>query len=311
MARSLRIREQRVAASEADFGHHTSNRLCINPEQTDNDGSRPVIPTIVPILAFALPVITTTPEPELLQQGFDSMYNLSFLQAHEDFQTWERKYPDDPRGPVFDAAAYLFSEFDRLKILQSEFFVDDQTYEGLSRRIPDPKIRRDFEKALDQSRHLAEARLRRSPNDIDARFANVLRLGLHADYLALIQKQNLAALSEVKQATQSAEELVKLCPDCYDAYIAIGIENYLLSLKPAPIRWLLHATGAQTDRQVGIEKLKLTATRGVFLKPYAQILLAMAALRQKDVGEARRLLADLGTRYPRNPLYRNELDKIR
>jgi hypothetical protein len=204
-----------------------------------------VIPTLVPILVFVLPGITTTPEPQLLQQGFDNMYNLSFPQAHEDFETWERRYPDDPRGPVFDAAAYLFSEFDRLKILQSEFFVDDRRYEGLSRLTPDPKIRRDFETALDHSRQLAEARLSRAPNDIDARFASVLRLGLHAEYLALIQKQNLAALTEVKQATQSAEELVKLCPDCYDAYIAIGIENYLLSLKPAPIRWLLHATGAE------------------------------------------------------------------
>jgi len=133
---------------------------------------------------------------------------------------------------------------------------------------------------------------------------------LHADYLALIRKQNVAALGEVKQATQSAEELLKLCPDCYDAYIAGGTENYLLSLKPAPIRWLLHATGAQTDRQVGIEKLKLTATKGVFLKPYAQILLAVAALRQRDLNEARRLLAELATRYPLNPLFRHELQKI-
>ena len=44
-----------------------------------------------------------------------------------------------------------------------------------------------------------------------------------------------------------------------DAYI--GVENYLLSLKPAPLRWFLRLDGAQTDKQRGIENLNATAER--------------------------------------------------
>lgn len=247
---------------------------------------------------------------DLVQQGFDDMYNLSFAKAHGDFEAWEQKHPENPEGPVFDAAAYLFSEFDRLKILQAQFFVNDHSYNELKRETPSPDVRAKFDRALATSKRLSDKRLQEFPDDRSALFANVLSQGLRADYLALIDKQNLAALREIKQATQSAETLLKIYPDCYDAYIAAGIENYLLSLKPAPIRWFLQATGGQTDRQAGIANLTITASKGHYLQPYAELLLAVAALRDNNPAIAKQSLADLAKRFPLNPLYREELDKI-
>ena len=253
---------------------------------------------------------SNTPPGDLLDQGFSDMYNLSFASAHLKFEHFESTNPKNPVGPVCDAAAYLFSEFNRLRILQAEFFVDDRSYSARAKEVPSPQAKQNFEQALAQSKRLSDDELQKSPNDQNALFANVLRLGLDADYLALIEKKNVTALGVIKQATQAAEDLLRLYPDCYDAYIAIGIENYLLSLKPAPVRWLLHATGAQTDRQTGIEKLKLTASKGRYLQPYASLLLAVAALRDKNNPEARRLLAGLAQRFPLNPLYREELNQI-
>ena len=43
----------------------------------------------------------------------------------------------------------------------------------------------------------------------------------------------------------------------------------MLSLKPAPVRWLLRLGGAQTDKMEGIQKLQLTAEKGRYLRPYA------------------------------------------
>jgi hypothetical protein len=253
---------------------------------------------------------TKLPDNDLLQRGFEDMYNLSFATAHEAFEKWEKVHPENPEGPVFDAAAYLFSEFNRLKILQSQFFLNNRGYAELKRETPSPDVKRKFELALAESKRLSDTRLQRSPKDKSALFANVLSLGLHADYLALIQKRNVAALRDIKEATHSAEDLLKIYPDCYDAYIAVGIENYLLSLKPAPVRWVLQAAGAQTNKQTGIEKLKITADKGLYLQPYAELLLAVAALRDNNHTEARRLLTDLSNRFPQNPLYREELSNI-
>ncbi len=237
------------------------------------------------------------------------MYNLSFPEAHAVFQDWERTHPQDPRGPVFDGAAYLYAEFDRLKVLQSEFFTDNKRFKA-RRAGADPAARAHFEEALQRGKDLAEEQLREAPHDENALFASVLRLGLQADYKSLIERRDLNALQDVKEATRIASDLLSRYPSCYDAYVAIGVENYLLSLKPAPVRWILSAGGAETDREKGIEKLTLTATKGHYLQPYAELLLAVAALRDKDPAEARRLLSDLTSRFPHNDLYRVEMKKI-
>jgi hypothetical protein len=138
-----------------------------------------------------------------------------------------------------------------------------------------------------------------------------LRSGLYANYLALIAKRDTAALAEIKQGTAWADRLLAVHPDIYDAYLASGVENYLLSQKVAPVRWLLRLGGAQTDRDKGLHDLRIVAEKGHYLKPYAQLLLAIAALRADDKTQARKLLASLAERYPENPLYRRELEKIR
>ena len=96
-----------------------------------------------------------------------------------------------------------------------------------------------------------------------------------------------------------------------DAYLAVGVENYMLSLKLAPVRWVLRMTGAQTDKEQGIQQLKLTAEGGRYLRPYARLLLAVAALRDGNVAGARTLLADLAKEFPRNRLYSQELARLR
>src|ERR1035437_8381384 len=101
--------------------------------------------------------------------------------------------------------------------------------------------------------------LKRSPNDSAAMLAAAMGLGLHADYLALIERKNLTALSEVKQSRTLAEKLLALHPDVYDAYIAPGIENYLLSQKPIAIRWFLRLGGAETDREIPLQKTRIVA----------------------------------------------------
>src|SRR5215469_15763389 len=53
------------------------------------------------------------PQPEL-ERGFNEMYNLDFEGAHSTFRFYQKLNPDDPLGYVANAAAYLFSEFNRL-----------------------------------------------------------------------------------------------------------------------------------------------------------------------------------------------------
>jgi hypothetical protein len=248
-------------------------------------------------------------EPLSIEQGYRQMYNLQFTDAHRTFSDWSREHPDDPLGPASDAAAYLFTELDRLRVLESEFFVSDQRFFG-SRPAPDPAVKRSFEAAIGETEKLAARRLASNAADPDALFADLMRHGLRADYLSLVENSNFAALKETVQGRSAAERLLKVRPDYYDAYVAIGVENYLLSLKSAPLRWILRIGGAQTDKQTGLEKLRLTAEKGRYLMPFARLLLAVAALRDKDRISAKSYLSWLVREFPLNRLYREELAKL-
>jgi len=245
-----------------------------------------------------------------LDAGYRQMYNLDFAGAHQTFETWERMNPQDPMGPVSNAAAYLFAEFDRLHVLESELFTDDETFDRRPKLAPDPAIRAAFENELGKSEQIAGETLARSPQDVMAQFARVLACGLRGDYLALVEKRNLAAMSSMKGARSLAEQLLTQDPSFYDAYLAVGVENYLLSTNSAPIRWLLRLGGAQTDKAEGLAKLRLTAQKGHYLAPYARLLLAVAALRDHNRDQARMLLAGLAQEFPGNPLYQKELARL-
>ncbi len=52
--------------------------------------------------------------------------------------------------------------------------------------------------------------------------AAVLRLGLHSDYLALIDKRYVPALREMKAGRELAEQLLARHPDYADAWLAVG-----------------------------------------------------------------------------------------
>jgi len=213
-------------------------------------------------------------------------------------------------GPVSNAAAYLFSEFDRLHMLEADLFTDDHRFDNRSKLTPDPAVKTEFEKELTKSTDLANRMPAQNPQDKNAMFSQIMANGLRGDYAAMIEKRNLASLGYMKTARGMAQRLLAIDPTSYDAYLAIGVENYLLGSSSAPVRWVLRLTGSETDKDEGIQRLRLTADKGHYLAPFARLLLAVAALRDKDRQTARMLLAALATEFPQNQLYAQELARI-
>jgi hypothetical protein len=126
----------------------------------------------------------------------------------------------------------------------------------------------------------------------------------------MIEKSNGPALSYTKEGRRWAERLLAVDASCYDAYLALGIENYLVAVKPLWVRWIAQLGGARADRKQGIRELTLTAQQGRFFKPFAKLLLAVAALRDRDPGTAHRLLTELHQQFPHNSLYKYELARL-
>ena len=213
-------------------------------------------------------------------------------------------------GPVSEAAGFLFSEFNRLGVLESQFYTNDDAFDNRPKLTPDPALRDKFHGAIARSETLARASLAKDPKDRDALFAMTLSSGLQADYAALIEKRNLASLHFTKQASNSAQQLLAVCHDCYDALLATGFSKYIIGSMAAPVRWILRMGGLPADKQGGIADLQTTAEHGHYLAPFARILLAIAYVREKDNPRARELLASLRDEFPNNPLFAREIARL-
>ena len=246
----------------------------------------------------------------LLERGFQSLYNLDFSRAQEQFSAYQEQHPDDPMGAVSEASGLLFFELNRLGVLSAHFFDRDPGLASKPKLAPDSLIRQSFDSALQRAKALARRRLGSDPRDRRALLAITLVNGLRADYSALFEHRYGLALRYTRDATSYARKLLAICPDCYDAYIATGISRYLIGSVSAPMRWILRMGGFSGDKKQGMADLELVSERGHYLAPYARILLAIAEIREKNPTRARQLLTQLRDEFPGNPLFSRELARL-
>jgi hypothetical protein len=270
-----------------------------------------VLLTAVPAIAGLCGVPVGNDGYEQLDQGYRALYNLDFDSGQRLFMQWEMHELQNPLGPASRASGYLFQEFERLGVLRSELFTDDESFETRGKLLPDQQLKLQFLQQISLADRLAGEMLAKNPVSPDALLAKTLINGLQADYAALIEKRNMASLSYTKEGRRWAERLLHSDASCYDAYLALGAENYLVSIKPMLVRWIARLSGGKADREHGIQQLRLAGQSGRFLKPFAKLLLAVAALRDHDRGMAQMLLAELQQEFPRNSLYSDELNRLK
>ncbi len=261
---------------------------------------------VIPAAASAGTPLTGTP----LDDGYRAMYNLDFTSAHNDFHQWMTEHPADPLGPASDAAAYIFNEFDQLGVLDIELFADDSRFESRKPPAVDPAMKQGFLQRTAQTDQLADAALKRNPRDGNALYAKAVVSGMRADWASLIDRHEFGAYRYSEIASGYAKQALAIDPTLYDANLAVGIENYMLSLKAAPIRWVLGLAGAGTSKAEGVRLLKLTADRGHFTAPFARLMLAVGELRDGHIQQCKAILIGLSKEFPRNTLYAREIARL-
>ncbi len=131
--------------------------------------------------------------------------------------------------------------------------------------------------------------------------------GMESDYDAIIQKKQLPALGMMRQAESEAAKLLAVDPDAKDAYVALGMSNYMIGSMPAYKRAFLWFGGVHGDKEHGIQQMQVAADHGHYLRPFAKIMLALAYEREHQKDLARLLLASSLWNFPRIPVSRTSL----
>jgi hypothetical protein len=252
------------------------------------------------------PAFTNVPE---LTSGFHSLYLQNFTEAREKFAAWESQHPTEPFGAVAIAASYLFEELYRQGVLSSDFFLNEKRFLHGIEGKPDPARMKSFQEALDQARKLAKGRLAKNTKDSEAFFALTMTAGMESNADMMLKKQHIESLKRLKEGNEYAKELLVEQPDANDAYVALGTANYVIGSLSGGTRFFLMFGGVHGDKKLGMQQLGKTIDGGRYLQPYAKILLALAARREKQKPLAQKLFRELSEEFPESPLYAAEYAK--
>jgi len=252
------------------------------------------------------PAFTKVPE---LASGFHLLYTQNFAEGREKFADWESQHPDEPFVQVAVAASYLFEEFYRQDVLSSDFFLNEKKFLNGIDGKPDPGRMKSFQEAIQHARKLAKQRLEKNAKDPEALFALALSAGMESDAAMILKKQHLEALKRLKEANEHARQLLAQQPDANDAYVALGAANYIIGSLSGGARFMLRFGGIHGDKRLGMEQLGKTIENGRYLQPFAKILLALAARREKQNPLAQKLFHELSEEFPESALYAAEYAK--
>ena len=247
---------------------------------------------------------------DVIAQAIDAMYNLDFAGAHRVLDAQLKADASDPLAHAARGAAEVFAEFDRLHILDLEFFESDDALTDKRRLTPDPAVRGRIFASTTEARRLAGAALKKNPADRRALFATVMAVGVETQYTGIVEKRYLRGGTLSKEAQDLAEKMLALSPPIYDAYVTLGSIEYTVGNLNAVYRFFARLRGLRSDKEDAAKHLQIVIANGHYYRPYAKILLAVYHSREGQLKRARGLLDELRQQFPNNTLFPREIARI-
>lgn len=245
-----------------------------------------------------------------IDKAFDRMYNFDFAGMHAILDECGNRDPGDPMTFAARAVAFLFSELHRMRILETEFFTDDDKMTDRKKLKPDPEVRARLFAMTGEARRRAAAILAVDPDDRNAMSAICTAAEVETDYTILVEKKYLRSFSMSKESQNYARRLLAMEPPILDAHLTLGMVEYVVSDLNWFYRLLVRFHKIEGNKQKAIENLTKVARGGRYYAPLAKILLSVIYLREKMPRQALALMHEMQRDFPDNPLIRSEVAKI-
>ncbi|MGH9862649.1 MAG: tetratricopeptide repeat protein [Candidatus Acidiferrales bacterium] len=245
-----------------------------------------------------------------LRAAFESLYSMDFDGGLHLFQEAAEAEPESATACAFWSSALLYKILAHQGTLQSQLFVTTNEFLRHPRVPVDPELEKHFQGVTNNAEQRARKRLQKDANDADGLFALGLVYGNRANYLAGVKAEYLRGVRMGEKAYDYEKRLRVRHPEIHDAGVVLGIRHYIIGSLPGTARFFLFFVGARGNRERGLEYLHEAAGHGEFLRTYAQILLAVAWVREGQWERALAQLENFHARYPRNPIFLLELARL-
>ena len=248
---------------------------------------------------------------ESIESAVHDLYESRFDASRQTLNVYSSIHPGDPLAYALKGATYLFAELDKSGALKRSFLTDDRKVAKGSTARPDPRTAEALDEAIREARKAARSVLVKQPNDSNALLALTIASGVERDHLALAEHKLRESYPFLRESQIYAIRLLKVDSTAYDAYLTKGFTEYVVAGLPFYVRWIMKVDGVSGTKDQGLNDLQIAARSGQYMKPFAQLLLAMCYLREKQEDKTEKLLAQLSAEYPGNPNFRAEWEKAR
>ena len=234
------------------------------------------------------------------QKGFAQIYNLDYDQAQRTFSDLRARYPQHPAPPLYLATVTWLSElFGRNELDLDRFIAPAYFTQPTTRKMP-AEARKLFFDNIQTSQTLCEAILKKDPKNQDARYFLGSSDGVLGAFSITIDRSYSDAFSQGKKAYKYHHTIIEENPNYYDAYMSVGLYEYVVDNLPWYIKWAAVIVGYRGSEERGFEYLSRAAGKGQYAADDAAVLQMVLFVRENRFADALKNVTSLHSKYPRN-----------
>ncbi|HLG15494.1 MAG TPA: hypothetical protein VJH03_13480 [Blastocatellia bacterium] len=239
----------------------------------------------------------------LRNEGNDALYNIDYQTARDRYQRMTKVAPDHPAGYVYLANNLWLEWLNSSRRLSSSLYSGGSFYvQGSGEDKIDPKLESKFNDLIKQALAVTTSRLQKDPKDVEALYYQAAAFGLRAGFKATVKRSFVRAIGDANDSIKLQKQVIKLDPNYVDAYLSIGLYEYIVDSLPFLWRTLARIAGFSGSKKRGIEHLEMAAEKGKYTPDDARVLLIGVYSREGRPDLALEMISYLSAKYPRNYL---------
>jgi hypothetical protein len=251
---------------------------------------------------------------ELRREANAATYNIDYAGAREKYEEIRKRLPQHPAGDLYLATLIWLEHLYKSRRLQTSLYKNDSSfYAGAEKAreesegdAVDPAVDRAFRDRMAQAKTKALALVSRNKDDADALFYLGSYYGVMAGYEASVARKFFGAIRNGSRCVDAHKKVLKLKPDYYDAYLSVGMYDYIVGSLPFAYKAIATIAGIRGNKERGIERLQTVVQKNADSADDARVLLLAVYQNEERYEDSLAILEHLSGKYPRSYLVRLE-----